>query len=83
MNQKSLKDLKNLTSEFIKNPKLIDRLDDIRIRYAEITEKLEDPNARDKSGASRDLGNPNFSRKVCVFSIPSSLKSFMETILTD
>ena len=44
MNQKSLKDLKNLTSEFIKNPKLIDRLDDIRIRYAEITEKLEDPN---------------------------------------
>ena len=44
MNQKSLKDLKNLTSEFIKNPKLIDRLDDIRIRYAEITEKFEDPN---------------------------------------
>ena len=44
MNQKSLKDLKNLTSEFIKNPKLIDKLDDIRIRYAEITEKLEDPN---------------------------------------
>ena len=44
MNQKSLKGLKNLTSEFIKNPKLIDRLDDIRIRYAEITEKFEDPN---------------------------------------
>ena len=43
MNQKSLKDLKNITSEFIKNPKLIDKLDDIRIRYAEITEKLEDP----------------------------------------
>ena len=31
MNQKSLKDLKNLTSEFIKNPKLIDKLDDIII----------------------------------------------------
>ena len=44
MNQKSLMGLKNLVSEFIKNPKLIDKLDDIRIRYAEITEKLEDPN---------------------------------------
>jgi len=46
-------------------------------------EKLEEPNARDKSGASRDLGNPKLSRKVCALLIPSSLKSFMETILTD
>jgi peptide chain release factor 1 len=43
MNQKSLKDLKHLTSEIVNNPKLINKLDEIRIRYAEITEKLEDP----------------------------------------
>ena len=43
MNQKSLKDLKHLTSEIVNNPKLINKLDEIRIRYAEITEKLENP----------------------------------------
>ena len=43
MNQKSLKDLKHLTSEIVNNPKLINKLDEIRVRYSEIIEKLEDP----------------------------------------
>ena len=43
MNQKSLKDLKSLAFEFITNPKLIDRLDNLIIRYTDITQKLEDP----------------------------------------
>ncbi len=43
MNEKSSNDLKSLAFEFITNPKLIDRLDNIIIRYAEITQKLEDP----------------------------------------
>ncbi len=43
MNEKSSNDLKSLAFEFITNSKLIDRLDNIIVRYAEITEKLEDP----------------------------------------
>ena len=43
MNQKSLKDLKSLAFEFTTNPKLIERLDNITVRYAEILEKLENP----------------------------------------
>tara|TARA_Y100000996_G_scaffold64653_1_gene43705 strand:+ start:945 stop:2057 length:1113 start_codon:yes stop_codon:yes gene_type:complete len=43
MNEKSSNDPKSLAFEFITNPKLIDRLDNIIIRYAEITQKLEDP----------------------------------------
>ncbi len=43
MTPKSLKDLKNLVPKLVGNPKLIDKLDEIRIRYAEITEELEKP----------------------------------------
>ena len=43
MNEKSSNDRESLAFEFITNPKLIDRLDNIIIRYAEITQKLEDP----------------------------------------
>ena len=43
MNPKSLKGLKDLTSQLIDKPKLIDKLDGLRIRYAEITIELEKP----------------------------------------
>ena len=43
MNPKSLKGLKDLTSQLIDKPKLIDKLDELRIRYAEITIELEKP----------------------------------------
>ena len=43
MNPKSLKGLKYLTSQLIDKPKLIDKLDELRIRYAEITIELEKP----------------------------------------
>ena len=46
MNQKSLKDLKSLAFEFTTNPKLIERLDNITVRYAEIMEKLENPETK-------------------------------------
>ena len=41
MNPKSLRGLKNLTSKLVDKPKLIDKLDELRIRYAEITSELE------------------------------------------
>ena len=43
MNERSTKDLKNLGSELVNNPKLTDKLDNLRARYAEITKQLEDP----------------------------------------
>ena len=43
MNPKSLKDLKNLVPKLVNKPKLIDKLDELRIRYAQITEALEKP----------------------------------------
>ena len=43
MNPKSLRGLKDLTSKLISKPKLIDKLDELRIRYAEITVELENP----------------------------------------
>ena len=43
MNPKSLRGLKNLTSKLVDKPKLIDKLDELRIRYAEITSELENP----------------------------------------
>jgi len=36
-----IKDLKNIISDLINTPVLIDKLDELRIQYAEITEKLE------------------------------------------
>ena len=43
MNPKSLKDLKNLVPKLVNKPKLIDKLDELRMRYAQITEELEKP----------------------------------------
>ena len=43
MNPKSLRGLKDLTSKLANKPKLIDKLDELRIRYTEITAELENP----------------------------------------
>ena len=44
MNSKSLQDLKSLSSKIKNNKELVNKLDDLRIKYTEITEKLDDPN---------------------------------------
>ena len=46
-------------------------------------EKLHEPKARDKSLGSLDFVKPKLFKYVWEFSIPSSLKSLIETILTD
>ena len=65
MNPKSLRGLKDLTSKLANKPKLIDKLDELRIRYTEITAELENPDTYKDRKKAESLNTNSYGMTSC------------------